>query len=505
VSRARRRRPSRRALVLLAGLVVLVAAAFGGYAAAARWLLSGPRLRSWINTSPETTLLDWDAAESRWPGVVRLRNLRIRGSDSNVEWILRLSEARADYSVLALLTRTFRVNRVSGTGLSFRLRQKFDAKDPTHPPLDVLPPIEGFSDPPLRRAEDPPPAAGEGRPWTVAIDGIAIDRFDEIWVDAYRFEGSAGLRGRFLLRPGQRARVGPATIDFVGGNLRVGGRPLVSALAGRLRAAIAEWDPRRVQGAAVWKGVDAQIDLHGPTPGMEFLNYYLRRAREPRFSGGAGELSLAGTIETGVASGRVRLSARGARASRPGVALSGNLRAEVRVPRWELTSSAIDLSGTSLQLSDVAAEGAGDTRGWWGRFDLAPASVRSGLEARVALECRDARPLLAALGAGLPGWTRGLLTLEGLTANADVVLAPSRTRIHALEARGGKFEILGEYDRRADGERAVFLLESGLLNVGVHSDGGHASVRLLASRDWFARESAAVAQTSREDGQTSGK
>ncbi|HEY4230244.1 MAG TPA: hypothetical protein VGO79_08725 [Thermoanaerobaculia bacterium] len=507
MEKRRGRKRARLAALVVLSVVVLGAAGFAGYASAARWLLSGPRLRSWINTSPETTLLEWDEAVSRWPGVVRLRNLRIRGSDANVEWEIRLAEARADFSVAALLSRTFRVERVAGTGLSFRLRQKVDRKDPTRPPTSVLPPIEGFADPPLRRSESPAPASSGGRPWTVDIGSIAIDRFDEIWIDAYRFEGSARLGGRFLLRPGQRARVGPAAIDFGNGTLKVGDRPFVSSLEGRIRTTIATWDPRRVQGSAVWHHVDAEIDLHGPTPGLEFVNYYLRRDREPRFAGGRGDLAITGAIKDGIASGRVRLSASGAQARRPRVEveLSGDLRAELRVPRWDLETSAIDLTGSSLRVSGVAAAGATDTRGWWGKFTLAPARLRDGLVARVALECRDARPLLAALGVGLPGWTRGLLTLEGLTADADVALAAGHTRIHALEAWGGKFHILGEYARRSQDERGVFLLETNLLRVGVHAQDGHASVHLLAVRSWFEQESAAIAQTSREDSGAAGK
>ncbi len=416
-------------------LVVLVAAAFGGYAAGAHWLLSGPRLRSWINTSPQTTLLDWDEAVSRWPGVVRLKNFRIRGSDANVEWEIRLSEARADFSVAALLSRTFRVERVAGTGLTFRLRQKLDRGDPSRPPAGVLPSIEGFTDPPLRQPEPVSSPAGEGRPWTVDVGGIAIDRFDEIWIDAYRFEGSARLRGRFLLRSGRRARVGPAIIDFLKGDLRVGGRLLIAGIEGRIRAAFAEWDPRQVQGAAVWRNVDAEVDLHGPSPGLDFVNYYLRREREPRFSGGRGVLSLAGSVERGIASGRVRLAANDATVRRPGVELSGDLRAELRVPRWDLESSAMDLTGSSLHLTDVAAAGAEDTRGWWGNFDLKPARIRDGLDARVTLECRDARPLLAALGVGLPKWTRALADARGTDGRRR---RPARAGTHARSRpRGG--------------------------------------------------------------------
>jgi len=165
----------------------------------------------------------------------------------------------------------------------------------------------------------------------------------------------------------------------------------------------------------------------------------------------------------------------------------------------------VDYTGSSLQVSDVAAAGAADTRGWWGKFTLAPARLRGGLDARVALECRDARPLLAALGVGLPAWTRGLLTLESLTADAEILLAPERTRVHALEARGGEFHILGEYARRSGEERGVFLLESRLLRVGVHAHDGQASLHLLGVRSWFQQQSAAIAQTSREDSRAGGK
>jgi hypothetical protein len=491
-----RRPPSGRriGLFVLLGAAVALVLAFAGYAAAARWLLSGPRLRSWINTTPETTLLDWDEAVSRWPGTVRLKNLRIRGSDQNVEWIIRLAEARADYSVEALLSRTFKVSRVQGNGLSFRLRQKLDLKDPTNPPIGALPPIPGFSDPPVRKPGDEP-AAAAGNPWTVQIGGIAIEQFDEIWIDAYRFEGSARLHGRFFLRPGLRSRIGPSDVDFLKGHLHVGRQPLVSELAGKIHAEFEEWDPRRVQGDAVWRKVIAQVDLHGPHLGLEFLNYYFRRSREPRFSGGPGVLSLSGSIDHGKASGRALLAARGAKSRQSGVDLTGDLRVSLRIPVWNLEGPAIEISGSSLQVSDVVAAGAEDTRGWWARLDLPQARVNEGLEGKMKLECRDARPLFAVLRVGLPGWTRGLLTLQGLTANADVVLTRTRTRVHELEARGDKFHILGEYESRGEDERAAFLIETRLLRVGVKSLGGHTSLRLFTPVSWYAREKNLFGQT----------
>ena len=84
-------RPGRRLLVLGAVLLLML----GAYAGTARWLLSGPRLRALINADPDSLLLDYDEATSWWPGRVTIRNLRIRGSDQNVQWIVQPGDRAA--------------------------------------------------------------------------------------------------------------------------------------------------------------------------------------------------------------------------------------------------------------------------------------------------------------------------------------------------------------------------------------------------------------------------
>ena len=128
---------------------VFVAAALpllflAAYAATTRWLLSG---RSWeiINASPRSFTIDWDEAVSRWPGRVSLRNLRLRGSDPNVEWTVRLENAELRYSVLALLRRTFLCKRLDGSGLAFALRTRIDPKKLKSVDVSLLPPIHGVS------------------------------------------------------------------------------------------------------------------------------------------------------------------------------------------------------------------------------------------------------------------------------------------------------------------------------------------------------------------------
>ena len=86
---AKKRRPGgmRRGIFLALGALVLLSPVLFlvGYRIAAKRLLTGPALRAEINRKPEEILIEWDEAESTWPGRVAVKNLRIRGSDPNVQ------------------------------------------------------------------------------------------------------------------------------------------------------------------------------------------------------------------------------------------------------------------------------------------------------------------------------------------------------------------------------------------------------------------------------------
>jgi hypothetical protein len=97
------------------------------------------------------------------------------------------------------------------------------------------------------------------------------------------------------------------------------------------------------------------------------------------------------------------------------------------------------------------------------------------------------------------------VSLDSLTAEAQVAMSRALTRVHELEARGGKYHILGEYERRGEDERGVFLIESNLLRVGVKTLGGKASVQLFGPRGWYFRERKLFGETSRGDTETPAK
>lgn len=470
--------PKRRVLVLVVALVLPLAA----YAAASRWLLSGPRLRALINADPESLLLDYDEATSLWPGRVTITNLRIRGSDQNVQWIIRLATARVDYSVLALAQRTFRVERLRGEELSFFLRNKLEPANVAA--AAVLPPVPGFADPPLR--SDPvqgPPS--EGDPWRVDVRTLSIGHFDEIWIDAFHYRGVARLEGGFFLRPGLLARIGPARVHFDGGQTSIGGVPAAISVAGTVSGAFEPFEPPLVHGSEVWQRVSGEVALDTRFERLVSLQYLARPAPDARLEDGAGRGTIRATIAHGIAKGELRLAIAEGTVRLRELKLHGNADLRLSIPQWNLMSGPLEVSGSRLALSDVRSSGSDESRRWWGRFDVRSGTIGKTTSAEIQATTRDARPLLALFSADLPAWTRGLVNLDDFSATATVDAGPSLTRVRDLDARGGSFHIQGHYLRSNGSREGAFLIESGALSLGLELEQSATKIRLLGAKAWF--------------------
>lgn len=482
------------------GLAILLGAA--GSIFLHRVLVSG-KVKEWINTDPEELRIEYASASGWTPWAVHVRGLELRNRDSNVEFWFRMDETTLSFSPLQILARRFHVNRVRGSGLVYHLRVRADPKTTPAAHFEALPPIPGFGERPLPPGEEPPKAASAetagkrdersgDHPFTLDIDDLRIEPVRAIWIELYRFHGGAGsVTGSFTLMPGRRAQVGPATVALSGGELSLGRHTIVKPVRFETGATIQPFDIRVVKGNAVWPYITGKASLDGPLAGLGFLNYLI--AGEPRLSGGAGTARLEVDVEKGHGKGAVSLGARGFSAAYRKADLKGNAAVRVRLTDWDFEHDAIEFPGSHIELTDVTSNAPGpDSRSWWGRFDLKSASVRPGrtppFQTKVAVHCRDARPLFTLFNLELPGWVRGLLKLEGLDAQAEVGLGPKYTRIQNLEATGGAFRIRGRDLSRQGTENGAFLIETGALAVGLEIQGGKSSLKLAGAREWFAEK-----------------
>jgi hypothetical protein len=469
-------------LVLLLPLLL-----YAAYFPATRWLLSGPKLRAIINAHPESFRIDWDEAVSTRPGHVRLKNLSLRGSDPNVQWAIDLEQAELDYSVVALLHRTFRCTRLVGSGLSFALRSKIEPDKVKTADVRLLPPIPGFSDPPLKE-----PGAEfrlEPNPFHIDVHGVSIERAESLWVNTLHYRGPARISGGFYLWPTRLARIDGAALQWDGGTLTVGRSPDRVAFSGRLATSSNAFEPINAPMPQALREFRLKLDLDLATDELHAVEEYVRFPEGVRLEGKGPKATVSIASEEGIANGKVTLAIRGGAARTRTYRLTGDLDASVPIKKWDLTGPvSFDASGVRVALAHVRATGTDvEAREWWGTFDAPQAKIGPMASGRIEARCRDARPLLALLNVKLPAWTSGLLKLEDLRAAASVTAAPGEVRVRGLEATGDKFKVQGQYAHDGKTNDGAFLFEQGILIVGVEIGPTGTKIRPLFAKQWYAK------------------
>jgi hypothetical protein len=471
-------------LVLVLTLIVLIVP---------NRLLRSDFLRSRLNESPESGLLDYESASSRLPGTVHVKNFRFRDRDPKAEWSVELAEADLTYSLVDLLRRRFHVTRVTGRGLVFHARNRLTSAEATTARARRLPPIAGFPDPPLLAPAAPRPPA-TGKEWSLLVENLDVDSVREIWIDDYRYTGDARLTGGFLLRPNQQAEIHPTELVSQTGVLRSGTQVLAEDVKVRIGARFPAWEPRRFPGSQVLRLVIGKVEASLRLPTAELLSRLIGEPGGTRLEKGDGRLNVKASVERGVASGVLTFSSRDLALRILDVAMRGRFDARMALSGVHLET----LGGGRLDGGHVNLTGAllsdpdGTTRPWWGRIDFSPGAFRPRTEAffttTASAKARDSRPLLRIVGVNLPRWARRMLDLdEVLTARAGIRIGKELIEIRRMTARTGKLRIDGDYSAEGKAKYGTFLIDSGLLSVGVGIDGGKTELDVLGPRRWFRR------------------
>ena len=482
-----RPRASRWALWAAGAALLFAILLTAGASFALHRILATGRIKRWVNGNPEKLRLEYASASGWFPWDVRVRALEMRMRDPTVEYYFRIEDARLSFSTLALLTHQVHFTRVRGTGLTFLLRLRTEPPQPPPAHFAALPRIPGFPDRPKPQGDAPEQPSKN--PFRIHVDDLRITPVQEVWIDLYRYRGGGTLDGSFDLTPHRHAEVGPARLALSGGELTLGPHVLSRRTTFETRARIRQFDPRLVQGNAVWPFISGRVRQEGDLASLAFINYFLDGG-EPRLSGGAGSARLALDVDKGLGTGTLALSGRDVAARYRKADLRGNAAIRVRFAPWDFEKNRFNLSGTRVELTNISSGGPGpDSRDWWGRFDLPTADLRAGkagaFATKVSLHCRDARPLFTLFNTNLPGWARGVLKLEGIEAAARVRIGKSLLDVEGLEATGGSFKIRGRYRSAGQERQGAFLVETGMLAVGLDIEGNSSKVKLAGARSWY--------------------
>ncbi len=232
--------------------------------------LSTTLFASLVNAQPLDVDIHYARAWSLFPTRIVARDLSIRGTDSNVQWILRLDEVTFDCALRDLLfSRRFHVTRARGSGISFRLRRTVLSPLATEDYVAGLPPVDGLG--PVGLAPSDPPYRGTWSDahwhlWSVQLDDTIADQVREVWFDWARLEGDSRVSGSFRLKPIREVAVGPLDVDVVRGTLTWKGRPALTSLALDATAFVEPFDPRLTEGDDLVQCVTVDATGRGRVP-----------------------------------------------------------------------------------------------------------------------------------------------------------------------------------------------------------------------------------------------
>ena len=456
------------------------------YPAATRWLLTGPRLRAMINAQPQYLLLDWGEAVSEKPGHLTIKNLSIRGSDPNVQWIIRLADADVEFDLSSLLRRTFRVTTLRGSGLSFFLRNKIRPELLKTTDTSVLPPVPGFSDPPLRSPDDrfPPP---DPKAFLIDVRSVAVEHFDDIWVDAYHYQGAARVDGSFLLKPALHAQIGPAKLTFASGEMRIGKAPDGITVVGDITATFDPFAPLEHQDAKVFEVITAQVKLEGAFQKLDALAPLFRGLRDaPGRRNRKGDDRRRDRPRDRQRRHRRRRSQRGRAAEHRHAAGQRRHRSEdpeveprqrphrrLRHERRRLRGARIPLDGPEALVGALRVSHGPDRRhehrhGPGEGPGRAPAAGR----ARRSPAGLDEAPRQS----------------QGAHGRRSRDPRSFRRPHPGPRCEGRDLHLQGHFVREKGKTDGALLIESGILSVGVEMDGKKTTVRPLFAKQWYAKQ-----------------
>jgi hypothetical protein len=173
--------------------------------------------------------------------------------------------------------------------------------------------------------------------------------------------------------------------------------------------------------------------------------------------------------------------------------LAGMLLLDVNLARMKLERQGASLSGTVLELKDVAVQNRrAIEHGWNGKVVLEEATLRLRpkltASARVNGTFSDARPFLALFGdrAGLPRWTTPFFIAEGLTVQGRFKLQRGDLRLRELNAQGKNLRIRGALDRVDSKVRGVFLTSVQFLTAAQLLEEGKGKLQWIRPAEWYA-------------------
>ncbi|PPV05473.1 hypothetical protein [Xanthomonas bromi] len=229
-------------------------------------------------------------------------------------------------------------------------------------------------------------------------------------------------------------------------------------------------------------------------PDLRAYNRYLPQ-QQLRFDGGNGVLSGDLQIEPGgrIGKGGLRIGARAARLQFAGLALRGDVEADLRLQRGDLRAENFSLDASSIQLRNVGFTGPDGQRrdGWWARIVLDDTRMQwrqpVGVDGRVRIQVRDLAFLMALYtrDRSIPDWMLRLVDAGQAQVTARAHWQGETVIVDRLQAHNERFQVDARLRLQGSQRSGSLLARWGMLSAAVGLRGDVPEWHLLRAPEWY--------------------
>lgn len=219
-------------------------------------------------------------------------------------------------------------------------------------------------------------------------------------------------------------------------------------------------------------------------PDLRAYNRYLPQ-QQLRVDGGNGVLSGDLQIEPGgrIGKGGLRLGARAARLQFAGLALRGDVDADLRLQRGDLRAENFCLDASTIQLRKIGFTGPDGQRrdGWWARIVLEDTQMQwrqpIGVDGRVRIQVRDLAFLMSlyARDRSIPNWMLRLVDAGQAQVTARVQWQDDTVVVDRLQARNERFQVDARLRLQGTQRSGSLLARWGVLSAATRCEENNTS------------------------------
>ncbi|QJD66419.1 hypothetical protein HG421_00850 [Xanthomonas campestris pv. badrii] len=229
-------------------------------------------------------------------------------------------------------------------------------------------------------------------------------------------------------------------------------------------------------------------------PDLRAYNRYLPQ-QQLRFDGGNGVLSGDLQIEPGgrIGTGGLRIGARAARLQFAGLAMRGDVDADLRLQRGDLREETLRLDASTVQLRNVGFTGPDGQRrdGWWARIVLDDTRMQwrqpIGVDGRVRIQVRDLAFLMALYtrDRSIPNWMLRLVDAGQAQVTGRVHWQGEAVIVDRLQARNDRFQVDARLRLQGRQRSGSLLARWGMLSAAVGLRNDTPEWHLLRAPEWY--------------------